>query len=106
MNRRHKSATLPTVPGWYQGGPDHLRYFNGVEWTEQIRPLPQFTDIPGLHGLDFKALTPPSRTHRIRRVFAIVALAIITISIMSQALGLSVAANSTKVQQQTQLDSL
>jgi hypothetical protein len=65
-----------------------LRYFNGSEWTENTRPLPDFAPI--LDGND--SHTPQaglgSRLKHLRKYFALTLLVILVLGFLAQAFGI------------------
>lgn len=36
------STTMTAQAGWYAVGGGYERYWNGLEWTERLRPVPSY----------------------------------------------------------------
>ncbi len=59
MVRRTRVPSHPNTPGWYPDGAGRLRYFDGIEWTENVRQRPTL--------ISFRSETPlPDRSLALR----------------------------------------
>ncbi len=81
-------AKMPTAPGWYRAGYDHLRYFNGSEWTENTRPLPDFTPIFEDNSFYTPQAGLRNRLGHFRKYFALTLLVILVLGFLAQAFGI------------------
>ena len=81
-------AKMPTAPGWYRAGYDHLRYFNGNEWTENTRPLPDFSPILDSSGYYTPEAEMGMRLKHLRKYFALTLLLILILGFLAQAIGI------------------
>lgn len=68
-------STTPTAPaGWFPAGVDgQERYWNGSEWTDQVRPVGAGVEVAGAPYAAPEASAPPKKA---RNVLGIVALVI------------------------------
>lgn len=86
--RIRQMAKMPTHPGWYRAGYDHLRYFNGNEWTELTRPLPDFIPIVDGNDSDRFGVAMETPPNHFRRYFALILLAVLILGIIAPVAGI------------------
>lgn len=86
VKRQAQGPRIPRIPGWYPDGAGRLRYFDGSGWTEKIRAMPLYRDIPEFAALPpyQHRVDPPRRRRLVRKAAGIVAAGLLVLTAVSQ----------------------
>lgn len=86
VKRQAQGPRIPRIPGWYPDGAGRLRYFDGNGWTEKIRAMPLYRDIPEFAALPpyQHRVDPPRRRRLVRKAIGLVAAGLLVLTAVSQ----------------------